>query len=59
MFSLDSVTFGWSNGSMPSTTPATAVAYSQARNCAPSGPLTATSGADAAARHAPAASAPP
>src|SRR5690606_904001 len=35
VFSLDSVTFGWSNGLTPSTRPSTAVAYSQARNCAP------------------------
>ena len=39
MLSLHSCTFGWSNGLMPSTRPATAVAYSQARNCAPSGPV--------------------
>ena len=38
MFSFDSCTFGWSNGLIPSTQPATAVAYSQSRNCAPSGP---------------------
>ena len=44
MFSLDSATLGWSNGLIPRTRPAIAVAYSQARNCAPSGPLTARCG---------------
>ena len=38
----DSATLGWSNGLMPRIRPATAVAYSQSRNCAPSEPLTAT-----------------
>ena len=33
-------TLGWSNGLMPSRRPATAVAVSQTRNCAPSGPVT-------------------
>ena len=40
MLSLDSVTLGWSNGLMPRIFPATAVAYSQSRNCAPSEPET-------------------
>ncbi len=44
MLSLDSCTLGWSNGLIPSTRPATAVAYSQARNCAPSGPVTEATG---------------
>ena len=38
VLSFDSCTFGWSKGLMPSTRPATAVAYSQARNCAPRPP---------------------
>ena len=40
VLSLDSATFGWSNGLMPSSRPATAMAYSQTRNWAPSGPET-------------------
>ena len=44
VFSLLSVTLGWSKGLMPSTRPATAVAYSQPRNWAPSGPVTASDG---------------
>ena len=35
VFSLLSVTLGWSNGLMPSSRPARAVAASQTRNCAP------------------------
>ncbi len=40
MLALDSATLGWSNGLIRSARPATAVAYSQSRNCAPSGPET-------------------
>src|SRR5664280_3429243 len=41
VLALDSATLGWSNGLIRSARPATAVAYSQSRNCAPSvsGPL--------------------
>src|SRR4051794_15982907 len=40
VLSFDSCTLGWLNGSMRSTRPATAVANSHTRNCAPSGPDT-------------------
>src|SRR4051794_40221678 len=44
VFSLLSVTFGWSNGLIPRIRPVIAVAYSHPRNCAPSGPTTPTDG---------------
>src|SRR5439155_24025649 len=59
VLSLDSVTLGWSNGLIPRIRPAIAVAYSQARNCAPSGPLTATCGTIPPPGTAPGTSAPP
>src|SRR2546423_4629945 len=59
VLSLLSATFGWSNGLIPSRRPATAVAYSHARNWAPSGPLTATCGVTPAPGTAPGGSAPP
>src|SRR3954453_19075490 len=44
VFSLLSVTFGWSNGLIPRIRPVIAVAYSHPRNCAPSGPTAPTDG---------------
>src|SRR5215207_4089442 len=53
VLSLDSCTFGWSNGLISSTQPATAVAYSQARNWAPSGPETTATGSGASPTRGP------